>query len=57
MAVSTVDEKWLIDRLDGKNWMTWKFQMRHLLLGKELWGFVHGWLRDSHRGHDSSGTS
>jgi hypothetical protein len=29
-----------IDRLDGKNWMTWKFQMCHLLLAKELWGFV-----------------
>ena len=32
MAVSAGDEKWSIDRLDGKNWMTWKFQMRHLLL-------------------------
>ena len=42
MAVSTVDEKWSIDRLDGKNWMTWKFQMHHLLLGKDLWGFVDG---------------
>ena len=42
MAVSTVDESWSIDRLDGKNWMTWKFQMRHLLLGKELWGYVDG---------------
>ena len=28
--------------IDGKNWMTWKFQMRHLLLAKELWGFVDG---------------
>ena len=37
-----MDEKWSIDRLDGKNWMTWKFQMRHLLLAKELWGFVDG---------------
>ena len=42
MAVSAGDEKWSIDRLDGKNWMTWKFQMRHLLLAKELWGFVDG---------------
>lgn len=42
MAVSTADEKWSIDRLDGTNWMTWKFQMRHLLLAKELWGFVDG---------------
>ena len=42
MAVSAGDEKWSIDRLDGKNWMTCKFQMRHLLLAKELWGFVDG---------------
>ena len=41
MAVST-DEKWSIDRLDSQNWMTWKFQMRHLLLAKDLWGFVDG---------------
>ena len=42
MAVLTANEKWSIDRLDGTNWMTWKFQMRHLLLAKELWGFVDG---------------
>ena len=38
----STDEKWSIDRLDGQNWMTWKFQMRHLLLVKDLWGFVGG---------------
>ena len=38
----TVDEKWSIDRLDGSNWTTWKFQMRHLLLAKGLWGVVDG---------------
>ncbi len=27
-----MEEKWSIDRLDGTNWTTWKFQMRHLLL-------------------------
>lgn len=37
-----MDEKWSIDKLDGSNWMKWKFQMRHLLLAKELWGFVDG---------------
>ncbi len=36
------DEKWTIDKLDNKNWITWKFQMRHLLLAKGLWGFVDG---------------
>ena len=38
----TVDEKWTIDKLDGSNWMTWKFQMRHLLLGKGLYGLADG---------------
>ena len=38
----SVDEKWTIDKLDASNWMTWKFQMRHLLLAKGLWGHVDG---------------
>ena len=41
MAAS-VDEKWSIDKLDGSNWTTWKFQMRHLLLAKDFWGHVDG---------------
>ena len=32
----------VIDKLDGKNWSTWKFQMKHLLLAKGLWGLVDG---------------
>ena len=36
--MSEVD-KWTIDKLDSSNWMTWKFQIKHLLLAKELWGF------------------
>ena len=36
------EEKWSIDKLDGSNWMTWKFQVRHLLLAKGLWGVVDG---------------
>ena len=35
-------DKWLIDKLDSSNWMTWKFQIKHLLLAKDLWGFVDG---------------
>ena len=35
-------EKWSIDKLDDSNWSTWKFQMRHLLLAKELWKYVDG---------------
>ena len=41
MATGT-DEKWVIDKLDGPNWTTWKFQMKHLLLAKGLWGVVDG---------------
>ena len=37
--MSEVD-KWMIDKLDSSNWMTWKFQIKHLLLAKELWGFI-----------------
>ena len=37
-----VDEKWSIDKLDGANWNTWKFQMRHILLAKGLCGVVDG---------------
>ncbi len=36
------DEKWTIDKLNGSNWTTWKFQMKHLLLAKGLWGYVDG---------------
>ena len=42
MMEATMDEKWSIDKLDGSNWTTWKFQMRHLLLEKGLWGYVDG---------------
>ena len=34
------DSKWSINRLDGANWSVWKFQMKHLLLAKGLWGLV-----------------
>ena len=36
------EERWSVQKLDGSNWMTWKFQMRHMLLDRELWGFVEG---------------
>jgi len=36
------DGKWVINKLDGSNWTTWKFQMKHLLLAKGLWGVVDG---------------
>ena len=34
--------KWLIDKLDSSNWMTWKFQIKHLLLAKDLYRLVDG---------------
>ena len=35
-----MDDKWSIDKLDGSNWITWKFQMCHLLMVKGLWKYV-----------------
>ena len=35
-------DKWSIDKLDSSNWITWKFQIKHLLLAKDLWGIVDG---------------
>ena len=35
-------EKWTLEKLDGYNWITWKFQLCHLLMAKGLWKFVDG---------------
>ena len=40
--MATLGEKWDIDKLDGSNWSTWKFQMQHLLTAKEVWDHVDG---------------
>ena len=37
-----MEEKWSIEKLNGSNWNTWKFQMKHLLLAKGLWSLVDG---------------
>ena len=37
-----MEEKWLIKKLNGNNWNTWKFQMKHLLMAKGLWSLVDG---------------
>ena len=42
MTGTAVDEKWTMNKLNGDNWSTWKFQMRHLLLAKGLWGYIDG---------------
>ena len=35
-----MEDRWTIDKLDGSNWITWKFQLKHLLLAKGLWKYV-----------------
>ena len=39
-----MEEKWLVEKFEGSNWITWKFQLhvRHLLMAKGLWKFVDG---------------
>ena len=31
-----------IDKLETNNWSTWKFQIKHMLLSKDLWKHVTG---------------
>ena len=38
--MASIDDKWEIDKLDGRNWTTWKFQMQHLLMAKDVWDHV-----------------
>ena len=35
-------EGWTLNKLESSNWITWKFQMRHLLMAKGLWKYVDG---------------
>ena len=38
-----MEDKWIVDKLNGsQNWITWKFQLKHLLLAKGLWKYVDG---------------
>ncbi len=37
-----MEEKWSVEKLEGTNWMTWKFQLRHFLMAKGLWNYVDG---------------
>ena len=37
------DDRWTVGKLEGdSNWMTWKVQMRHLMLDRNLWSYVDG---------------
>ncbi len=42
MHCGKMEDKWTVDKLDGSNWITWKFQVKHLLLGKGLWKYIDG---------------
>ena len=44
--MASIDDKWEIDKLDGRNWTTWKFQMQHLLMAKDVWDHVQGTAPD-----------
>ena len=35
-------EKLEIEMLNKSNWPMWKFQMKHLLMARELWEYVEG---------------
>lgn len=37
-----MEDKWTVEKLDGSNWITWKFQVKHLLLAKGLWKYADG---------------
>ena len=32
--------EFMIEKLESNNWSTWKFQMKHVLIAKELWGYM-----------------
>jgi len=37
-----IEGKQSVDKLSSKNYSTWKFKLKHLLIAKELWGCVDG---------------
>ena len=37
-----MEDKWSIEKLEGANWTTWKFQLHHFLMAKGLWKYVDG---------------
>ncbi|XP_065058046.1 uncharacterized protein LOC135685883, partial [Rhopilema esculentum] len=37
-----IGDKFEIEKLDRSNWPTWKFQMKHLLMAKDVWDHVDG---------------
>ena len=37
-----MEDKLAVDKLDGSNWITWKFQLKHFLRARGLWKYVDG---------------
>ena len=37
-----MEDKWSVDKLSSMNYTTWKFKLKHLLIAKELFGYVDG---------------
>lgn len=37
-----MDDKWSVDKLSNSNYTTWKFKLKHLLIAKELFGYIDG---------------
>ena len=43
MAGNNGGDRLIIEKLEGtSNWATWKFQMKHLLLSRDLWKYIDG---------------
>ena len=40
MADTQSDNAMKIEKLDGTNYLTWKFNVKLMLMQKELWGIV-----------------
>ena len=40
--MADASDKWNIEKLDGDNWLAWKFQMMNLLEAKDLWEHAEG---------------
>eukprot|EP00795_Rhopilema_esculentum_P007998 gene7998-biopygen1703 len=40
--MAEIGDKFEIEKLDRSNWPTWKFQMKHLLMAKDVWDHVDG---------------
>jgi len=45
-----MDDKWSIDKLGSHNYSTWKFKLKHLLIAKELFGYVDGTIEQPDEG-------